>query len=111
MRKINQKRPGLAFILTIRKLLGHSKLVATGSNWLQPVCEVRSEDVERLCEDVVVDEAGVDGEEGHQEDDVPAAEEDAEDLALAGKLLKSGSKEMIIGRFVKNKICEVGQTM
>jgi hypothetical protein len=30
-----------------------------------PVGEVRAEDVEGLGKDVVVDEAGVDGEEGH----------------------------------------------
>ncbi len=41
-----------------------------------------SEDVERFGEDVIVDEAGVDGEEGHGQDDVSAAEKDVENLAL-----------------------------
>ncbi len=54
---------------------------------------MRSEDVERLCEDVVVDEAGVDREEGHGQDDVAAAEEDVEDLVLRCHLLQSGSKK------------------
>ena len=40
----------------------------------------RTEDVDGLGKDVVVDEAGVDGEDGHEEDQVPAAEEDLPDL-------------------------------
>ena len=41
---------------------------------------VGTEDVHGLAEDVVVDEAGVDREDAHQEDDVAASEEDVEDL-------------------------------
>ena len=57
---------------------------------------MRSKDVERLGEDVVVDEAGVDGEERHQEDDVSAAEEDVEDLVLTGNFLQSGIKQILV---------------
>jgi hypothetical protein len=47
----------------------------------------RAEDVDRLGEDVVVDEARVDAEQGHEEDDVAAAEEDLHDLvALEAEL-------------------------
>ncbi len=47
-----------------------------------------SKDVERLCEDVVVDEAGVNREEGHGQDDVPAAEKDVENLTLRSNLFE-----------------------
>ena len=39
-----------------------------------------AEDVEGLGEDVIVDEAGVDGEASHHGDDVPTSKEDLEDL-------------------------------
>ena len=47
-----------------------------------------SEDVDGLGEDVVVDQAGVDGEETHEEDDVPATEEDRPDLLIAPFVLQ-----------------------
>lgn len=42
----------------------------------------RAEHVNGLGEDVVVEEAGVDGEERHEQDDVAAAEEDLPDLVV-----------------------------
>ena len=39
-----------------------------------------AEDVEGLGEDVIVDEASVDGEAAHHGDDVPSSKEDLEDL-------------------------------
>ena len=45
----------------------------------------RSKDVERLWEAVVVNQAGVDGEETHQKDDVTTAEECSEDLRVDKK--------------------------
>lgn len=39
-----------------------------------------SEDVEGLGENIVVDDASVDGEAGHEQDDVATAKEDVPDL-------------------------------
>ena len=52
---------------------------------LEAVAPGRAEDVDRFGEDVVVDEAGVDGEQAHQQDDVAAAKEDGGDLSEAGR--------------------------
>ena len=49
---------------------------------LKAVAPRRAEDVDRLGEDIVVDEAGVDGEQAHQQDDVATAEEDGGDLIV-----------------------------
>ena len=46
--------------------------------------KVRAENVEGLGEDVVVDEAGVDGEASHHGDDVTTSKEDLEDLRSLG---------------------------
>ena len=63
-----------------------------------------SKNIERLCEDVVVDKARVDGEEGHGEDDVATAEENAKDLALGSNLFKSGNEKVgdIIANITQN---------
>ena len=51
--------------------------------------EVGPKDVERLAEDVVVDQPGEDAEESHGRDDVPAPEiEDPKDLAVLSHLGK-----------------------
>ena len=41
---------------------------------------MRAENVEGLGKDVIVDEAGVDGEASHHGDNVPTPKEDLEDL-------------------------------
>ena len=47
-----------------------------------------AEDVEALWEDVIVDEASVDGPDAHHEDDVAPSEEDLEDLRAVNVLLQ-----------------------
>ena len=49
---------------------------------------LRAEQVDRLGEDVVVDEARVDAEERHEQDDVAAAEEVLDDLVALERLLE-----------------------
>ena len=50
---------------------------------------MRTKEIDRLAEDVVVDEAGVDGEEAHQRDQIPPVEEVVPNLVvrLAGNQL------------------------
>ena len=52
---------------------------------LKAVAPRRAEDVDRLGEDIVVDEAGVDREQAHQQDDVATAEEDGGDLSTGSR--------------------------
>ena len=52
---------------------------------LETIAPRRAEDVDRLGEDVVVDEAGVDGEQTHHQDDVATAEEDGGDLSTGSR--------------------------
>ena len=79
------------FILVRAVRLGvqHQRRVAS-DGFVAPVdFPRRAEDVERSGEDVVVDETRVHGEHAHHEDDVPAAEEDAEHLCNNSKTKSS----------------------
>ena len=63
-------------------LCGHVRPVAAYSGVEHgPDAPARAEDVEGLGEAVVVDDARIDGEQAHQEDDVAARKHHAEHLA------------------------------